>query len=253
MRMRRSSFGFCLWAVLAMFAAMSCAGTGGSGADGDTGGNGSDGPLGCSLDTFAPNYLRATDPSTGERNSVHWWDHFPLRVYFRSNPTIQGQSLVDVSLAGFNAWSSVSGKTMAVQVSSPDNADVVVTFENLSAPPRNSDFLGSTSWTYNPSTLETVEAEVTLRTWNGITAGQVANGFRSTAQHEFGHAIFLAGHSPYEADSMYPFGNINTYTSLTTRDENSLLTTYCGSFQDRSSTLRAGDKLATRRIDCPVR
>jgi predicted Zn-dependent protease len=184
---------------------------------------------------------------------VHWWDHFPLRVYFQSNPTIQGQSLIAVSMAGFNTWSDVAGKAVAVQVASPDNADLVVKFENLSSPPQGDQFVGATSWSYNPSTFETIDAEMTLRTWNGMSAGQVVNGLRSTAQHEFGHAIFLSGHSPFEADSMYPFGDINTYNPLTTRDENSLLTTYCGSFQDRTSTHKAGDPLATTRIECPAR
>ena len=247
-----------LWPYLSTFVAalllISCAGVGGGGSntDSSTNGGSGDGPLGCSLDTFLPNYLRAVDPSTGKRNSVHWWDHFPLRVYFRSNPTVNGQSLVAISMAGFNAWSEVTGQVMAVQVASPDTADLVVTFENLPEQPRNGDFLGSTSWTYSPSSLQTFESEMILRTWNGITSSQISSGFRSTAQHEFGHAIFLAGHSPNDEDSMYPFSNVNDLVPLSIRDENSLLTTYCGSFDDRASTWQADEKLVTETIECPV-
>jgi hypothetical protein len=155
-------------------------------------------------------------------------------------------------MAGFNAWSDVTGKAMAVQVASADSADLIVNFENLADQPRDGDFLGSTSWTYSPSSLQTFESEMILRTWNGITSTQISNGFRSTAQHEFGHAIFLAGHSPNDEDSMYPFSNVNDFVPLSIRDENSLLTAYCGSFDDRASTWRAGEKLVTTTIDCPA-
>jgi hypothetical protein len=235
---------------------ISCGGGGGGG--GSTGVTGSDtgstsgvGPLGCSLSLFSPNYLQVDDPSSGNPNQVHWWDHFPIRVYFTSTPTLQGQSLAAVSLAGFNAWSEVAGKTVAIQVFSESQADLVVSFENLGGPPGDGDWVGQTSWSFSPSTKETFESEMTLRTWNGMTANQVANGLRGTAQHEFGHAIFLDGHSNNSQDSMYPFGSITTYTPLTTRDENSLATSYCGSFDNRAPSLVKGPVI-TKTIQCPA-
>jgi hypothetical protein len=225
---------------------ISCAGAGGDGTiDGGTTG---DGPLGCPLNAFSPNYLEEVDPSTGDLNGVHWWDHFPIRVFFTTHPKLQGLNLSDVAMAGFNAWSEVSGITMATEVGSESQADLVVTFENIPNEPGSGDVLGQTSWTYSPSTFETFSAEMTLRTWTGMTADEVANGFRRTAQHEFGHAIFLSGHSPFSQDTMYPFGPTSVYTALTERDKNSLASAYCGSFGNRVRSRAPVEVVLTRTM-----
>lgn len=252
---QKSSAGLPLIVFTAALLLMSCGGGGGGGSTGvtgaDTGSTSGVGPLGCPLNSFSPNYLQVDDPGSGDPNQVHWWDHFPIRVYFTSNPTVQGQPLATVSMNGFNAWSAVAGKTIAVQVGSENDADVVVSFQNLSAPPGDGDWVGQTSWSFSPSTKETFESNMTLRTWTGMTSNQVANGLRGTAQHEFGHAIFLDGHSNQSQDSMYPFGSITTYTPLTTRDQNSLKTAYCGSFEDRAPSLYKGP-IVTKTISCPA-
>ena len=238
-----------LAAVLAALFISSCGGVGGDGSGGIGDGFG---PLGCALDTFSPNYLQETDPSTGEPNEIHWWAQFPLRIYFPNNPTIQGMQLVPIAMEGFNAWSAVAGRTLAVEVANEAQADVVVVFENVPTQPGGGDFVGQTSWTYSPSTFKTFSAEMTLRTWNNMTVNQVANGFRRTAQHEFGHVLFLAGHSPHNGDTMFPFGGGDVYTALTTRDQNSLKTAYCGSFADRQPTKAPIGPLVTRTITCPA-
>lgn len=252
---QKSNAGFPLVVFIAALLIISCGGGGGGSSTGvtgaDTGSTAGTGPLGCSLDTFSPNYLQVNDPGTGDRNEVHWWDHFPIRVYFTSNPTLQGQSLVTVSMAGFNAWSEVAGKTVAVQVFSEDEADLVVSFQNQGSPPGDGDWVGQTSWSFSPTTRETFNSDMTLRTWNGMTTNQVANGLRGTAQHEFGHAIFLDGHSNRSQDSMYPFGSLGSYTPLTIRDENSLATAYCGSFDNRAPSQSRGP-VVTKTIQCPA-
>lgn len=238
-------------AVLVTASVWSCGGAGGGDPIGGGGGDGI-GPLGCRLDEYSPNYLQTEDPSTDIPNDVHWWDSFPIRVYFANDGTLQGQQLSDVAMAGFNSWSSSAGQTLAVEVATESQADVVVSFQNVQDQPGGGDFVGQTSWTYSPSTRQTFGADMILRTWDGMTANQVANGLRRTAQHEFGHVLFLSGHSPNSEDTMYPFGTVNTYTALTEQDENSLLSAYCGSFEDRGRGRAPTGPVVKKTISCPA-
>jgi hypothetical protein len=234
-------------------ALMSCGGGGGDGggltgtSNGSTNGTSGDGPLGCPLDSYAPNYLEENDPSTGEPNEVHWWNHFPLNVYFSSAPTFQNQDVNSIVLAGMNAWSEVSGVTMASEVQTQSQADVVITYVHVNSAPTNT-WLGQTSWSFSPSTAQTFDAETQLKIWDTMTVAEVTNGLRHTAQHEFGHVLFLGGHSPFPSDSMYPSGSTNEYKPLTQRDANSLLTAYCGSFSNRSASSKPTEPLKRRTI-----
>lgn len=218
---------------------------------GSTTGGAPDGPLGCSLDSYSPNYCQETDPGSGQPNKVHWWNHIPLKVYFNTDPTIQGQLLSTVCMNGFNAWSVVAGENVATIVGSAGQADVVITFDNLPSAPGGGQILGQAQWSYNPTTMQVNSATILLKTWNGMTLAEVADGLRRTAQHEFGHVIFMGGHSETSADTMYPSGPIATYTPLTTRDENSLNTAYCGSFADRSPGRGSQGPWVTETISCP--
>lgn len=246
-------------AFVVSFVLISCGGGGGGGSSssGATGGStgatsstSGNGPLGCSLDEYTPNYDNETDPSTSTHNSIYWWNHFPLKVYFNSDPTIQGQSGVAVAMSGFNAWSATAGTTVAVQVNSASDADIVVTFENHANAPGSGGTLGQTSWSYVPSTHRTTSATMDLVTWDTMTLAQMADGLRHTAQHEFGHVLFLGGHSTASADTMYPWSSIDTYSALTTRDNNSLNTAYCGSFSNRSISRAYEGPLAHATISC---
>lgn len=231
-------------AFVLSLAIISCGGGGGGGgstgltggstnATGSTGSTTGDGPLGCSLDLHVPNYDQETDPSTHDPNQLHWWDHFPLKVYFSSEPTIAGQNAADVAMAGFQGWNTPAGTNLVQKVNSPSGADVVVDFEHQTSPPGGGDVLGQTGWSYNPQTFQVSSATVTLLTWDNMTNAQV-NGFRRTAMHEYGHVLFMGGHSEASADVMYPSGPVDQFTALTTRDNNSLKTAYCDSFADRS-------------------
>ena len=79
----RSSYRLFL-AVLVTASVWSCGGAGGGDPIGGGGGDGI-GPLGCRLDEYSPNYLQTEDPSTDIPNDVHWWDSFPIRVYFAND------------------------------------------------------------------------------------------------------------------------------------------------------------------------
>jgi hypothetical protein len=239
-------------------AIISCGGGGGGGGStGLTGGStnatgstsGGDGPLGCSLDLHVPNYDRDTDPSTSEPNQLHWWDHFPLKVYFSSEPTIAGQNAADLAMAGFEGWNTPAGANLVEKVNSASGADVVIDFQHQAPPPGGGDVLGQTGWSYNPQTFQVSSATISLLTWDNMSSAE-ANGFRRTAMHEYGHVLFLGGHSEVTADVMFPSGPADQFTPLTTRDNNSLKTAYCDSVADRSrSRARYTGPLAHKTIN----
>jgi len=248
-------------AFVVSFVLISCGGGGGGGSSSsggsttstntsstNTGSTTGNGPLGCSLASYSPNYDAETDPSTHIPNTVHWWNHFPVKVYFQSSPQINSQDVVTIVMNGMNAWSTPAGVTLVTQVNSSGSADVVVSFTNLTHEPGAGDTLGQTSWSYDPSTSRITSATMELMTWTGMSNAQLQDGLRRTAQHEMGHALFMGGHSTDPLDTMYPSGPDDAYTALTTRDDNSLLTAYCGSFVSRSPSREPTGPLAHATI-----
>ncbi len=195
--------------------------------DGGTGPGPWSGPLGCPLDTFGPNYCEETDPSNGQVNALWWWETLPLKIHFTSAPTMQGQDLNTLALDGFNRWSSVVGRPVAVQVATAGEADVSVSYITTGTP------LGRATVGYMPFNRQAFTGTVTFKTWAGMTVAEVTQGFLSTAQHEFGHILFIGGHSPQNGDSMYPYAVPSNFVPLTQRDHDSLKTTYCDSFDQR--------------------
>lgn len=161
-----------------------------------------------------------------------WWDHFPLKVYFQSAPVVQGEDLNTIVMAGFNHWSSVSGHALATQVMSAAEADVTVSYDTSGT----SYWLGRARIGFMPSTMQVLSGSIEIRLDPGISRAAVVDGIRATAQHEFGHVIFLNGHSSNEFDSMYPYGSPTEYRGLSERDANSLKTVYCGGFNGGTGT-----------------
>ncbi len=156
-------------------------------------------------------------------------------------------------MSGFAGWNSFAGTNLVTQVFTQGEANVVVSFENLASQPGGGTWVGQANWQFFPFNRQAVSATITLRTWNGMTLNQASNGLRRTAQHEFGHVLFMGGHSAVSTDNMYPSGTIDAFQALTQRDGNSLLSAYCGSFANRS---RGNGYLGTPiqgGIRCPAR
>lgn len=195
----------------------------------DTGGNtgSTDSPIRCQPTSYQPNYCRETDPSNNTANVMHWWQTYPLQIYFSASPTLHSTNINSLVLKAFNYWSNSVGFEVAVETKDLNKAHVVVDYPTSATMPGGT-WIGRATWSYLPFNMQVIFGNVYLRLWDNMTAAEVADGLRQTAQHEFGHILFMGGHSPVAADSMYPWGITDQYKSLTLRDENSYKTSYCG-------------------------
>lgn len=242
------------WVVLATAVTIGAIGCGGGGSS-----SSNSTPLACGPNYLTPNYTEATDPGDNEPNLILTWPGFPLNVHFASEQsrTFSGNTYntTDLFWEAMQRWVSASGNNMQVsKVSTSTNADITVNVNQLSAAPGGGGTLGFTQVTYYPSTGQIVSANVTINVWPGMSAAQFRDGLRSTSSHEFGHALFLQGHSDQTADLMYYQGSSSVDKAITTRDQNSFLTAYCGEFSSRSRSREAvgapGEQPVTITINC---
>ncbi|MFM9872784.1 MAG: matrixin family metalloprotease [Fimbriimonadaceae bacterium] len=246
-----TTFWIALSATL-IIGAIGCGG-GGSSSSGNT-------PLSCGPNYLTPNYVEATDPGNSQANLILTWPGFPLNVYFASNQTatFSGNTYdtTDTFTEALTRWKTASSGSMTfTEINTATGADITVNVNQLSAAPGGGGTLGYTQVTYYPSTKQIVSANVTMNTWPGMTQAQFVDGLKSTAAHEFGHALFLQGHSDQNADNMYYQGSSALDKPLTQRDTNSFLTAYCGNFATRGIGKPAaqgfpGEQPVTKTIYC---
>lgn len=211
--------------VLALFSLTSCGGSGGGGGA----------VRSCGTDVYIPNYALDQD-ADGSDNLLTFWERVPLKVYYESDVTIRGGSGIDVSWAAFERWNTVSGQVLVTRTTVLSDADVIVRFRTV-AP--TTTVLGVTTKRIVVSTRETISAEIQLNVWTTMTNDQFFKGFAATSAHEMGHVLYLSGHSESNADLMFPFGSSSADKDISTADYNTLLTAYCGTFNTRSSRLKA--------------
>ncbi len=223
--------------------------------------SGSDGGSGsaktCGPNFATPTYADVEDPSTGEDNLLLHWSGFPVRVHYINDITFDPGGLnisaVDVVTTARNRWTTASnGGVTFDEVGTPGQADIVVQFEHLDSQPSGGEALAFTQITYAPSTSTIFSAEITIHTWDGMTRNQFENGLKSTASHEFGHALFISGHSPLNIDLMYFAASASADKQISVQDRNTLETAYCGVYDDRSRDRIVPDDLKTITITCPA-
>ncbi|MEZ5162589.1 MAG: hypothetical protein R2688_02345 [Fimbriimonadaceae bacterium] len=182
----------------------------------------------------------------------------PLRVYYPNEEVrtyggtiYRSNDLADVAL---NRWKTASNNEATfTQGLGPLDADITLTMNTIGSQPGAGGTLGSTQITYFPSSGTIASAEITINVWPTMTEAQFTQGMVRTMNHEFGHALFMQGHSDEVSDVMYYLANPNVDLALTTRDINTFLTAYCGEFSTRGVTSHLpGEKPVTITIECKV-
>lgn len=169
---------------------------------------------------FTPNYVASIE------NRLRWAS-FPINVYFVPNSEFNAARR-NIAITGFNQWVSATGNRVPYQVVTDANqADISVTFSSFSGGP--GDELGLSTITFEQSTNLIIEVAMNI----GITGDSRED--IQTAAHEFGHSLGIAGHSPNEADLMFPVGNSAGCSCITTADLNTLLAIYNGQFNTSTS------------------
>lgn len=221
-----------LLSTAVLLAASGCAGGGGGSS---SGGSSSVRPV-CSTSLFSPNYILNRDPATGSLNRTLYWTKFPLRVAFRSNRTFPDGfggtiSVAAVAADAFGRWKHDSGgRVDFTVVGTADPAEIKVNVVEVPSRPGAGGTLGQTEMRFVEPTGSLTEATITLYVWPGITRAELSQGLRATAAHEFGHSLFLLGHSESSADLMFPSINPTEDKFLSSADLNSIRTGYCDTF-----------------------
>lgn len=214
--------------ALALVIALGCGGGGGGASSGGS-------TAVCGTDFRTPNYATATDPGTGQRNQLLHWASFPVPVFrgtgktwtFGPN-TYDSDTMVTTAL---DRWVNLVPHGISYQyVGSDPSNGISVNFARISGPPTAGDALGVTLITFNSTTGELRKADTTINYWDTMSQSEVAFGLVFTLTHEFGHALFINGHSNIAADTMYYAASTVETRTPTTRDGNTLSTAYCGTF-----------------------
>lgn len=202
--------------------------------------------LGCSVATYAPNYVETLRDSSGLGHFVV----FPVTVYFDRGGT-WSRAREDAFIEGIQRWLDEfpvsSGPSF--QITSDVNADVRVSFAPQST--LGGSTVGLTTPRYFTSSREISYSTVAIATTNPSGSARSLSAIRNTSSHEMGHAVGIFGHSPTYADQMYAFDDGTNQGIVTNRDVNTLLTAYCGIFgrADRSKKQTEGELVAVEIRD----
>ncbi|MES1227616.1 MAG: matrixin family metalloprotease [Armatimonadota bacterium] len=231
--MRASTALFALAAVIAI-------GCGGGNAATDPGSGG--GGATCTESFRTPNYVTATDPGTSQLNQTLTWSSFPVPVYKAPHHVFTfGLNTYDtdnIAQTALDRWVAAVTPGLSYQfVGSDPAAGISITYNHLPGEPTAGDALGVTTLFYNASTGVMHKADTVINYWDTMTEAEVRFGLLFTTTHEFGHALFINGHSPAAADVMYYAASTVETRSTTVRDANTLATAYCGTFPTSALTL----------------
>lgn len=227
-----------LAAVVAGIVISACGGSGGTGSNGGSTGT-------CGPDFALPNYARANDPVDDDPNLLLYWDAFPVSVWI-DNEIVRSFGGTDYSTTdhvweALSRWADASGDDAEfVAATSRAAADIIVSFEEIGSRPGAGGTLGMTTTTYYIPEGIIDNARIRLNVWPNMTQAEFTQGLVNTTTHEFGHALFLSGHSDSADDVMYFQGRTTVDMPLSLRDTNTFITAYCGDFGSTRSAKPSG-------------
>lgn len=177
---------------------------------------------------YLPDLTRFTPNYAGLITRDHW-PILPVKVFFANDVTITPQGGVfthvnDVIIAGFNRWPAATGNVISYAIVS-NAADANITVSTAVVPrPAGETETGSTHVDANNGTLSGATTQVDV--WMDITNDELNFGQRTTAAHEFGHMLGIAGHSDNPNDLMYAAHGPVDDIPLSVRDINTIKTLY---------------------------
>lgn len=176
-------------------------------------------------------------------NSVKRWTpgRFPLRLYVESGYGVPGwrPQFNKMVADGLAAWCAASENRITfVQVPSLRGANITCKWTNKPEAIPIANAQGYCHFEYmqwqtpkGGTANETIsKGAITILTINRNDKSQLSDQvMKSVCIHEVGHALGLAGHSPYPGDIMYPsIGPWAVPTVLTAKDKNTLKHLYQG-------------------------
>lgn len=150
------------------------------------------------------------------------WQKMPLKVWMQH--TNNNSNL----RRAFNIWQTALYPTVSFQmVSTRDEADIIVIFDDPKAQCSSKLAVGCTSGSYisKNGREHTIKAVISLTSFDP-SGGRISdNQLFAVLSHEIGHALGLSGHSKNRSDIMYP--DTSNYTvRLSKRDINTIRRIY---------------------------
>ncbi len=147
-----------------------------------------------------------------------------LKVYVAPPKNVTGYKTIMRSYItrAMSTWNRATMGALSFSYTNyKDQADIVVSWQQNF----KDNILGVSPYQFVGDML--VRSDVTLATH--YPGGQMpipTEELKATVIHEFGHAIGIKGHSPYQGDLMYYASNTNQSARLTTRDTNTIRLLY---------------------------
>jgi predicted Zn-dependent protease len=163
---------------------------------------------------FSYNYFRIDKSEKSLWNGKHWRaEDFPLKVFINKSGSKYYKSkfkkFVNYAL---ELWSIADSRIKYKISPSPEDADLIISFEQNLMDKYDENYLGITDYEISRNKrINKSMIEIGMLKYNNqvISDGEI----KATIIHEIGHALGL-GHSENEADIMYPFINPDSVEDL---------------------------------------
>jgi predicted Zn-dependent protease len=161
---------------------------------------------------YSSNYFTIDESGETLWNGKFWDANlFPLKVYVQKSYSPHFKKLYHKYIDyAFSVWEDADERIKFKYVYYPDEADIIINFDENLMEKYNQNFLGITEYEINEDNSINISfVQVSLLNFEEkkISDGEI----KATIVHELGHALGL-GHSSNEVDVMFPF--INPHASI---------------------------------------